>query len=39
MRADVETRKIDQTGGWQLKVALVTAAAAVTAALVTYFSK
>ena len=39
MRADVETRKIDQTGGWQLKVALITAAAAVTAALVTYFSK
>lgn len=39
MRADVESRKIDQAGGWQLKVALIAAAAAVAVALVTYFGK
>jgi hypothetical protein len=39
MRADVESRKIDQAGGWQLKVALIAAASAVAVALVTYFGK
>jgi biopolymer transport protein ExbB/TolQ len=37
MRADVESRKIDQAGGWQLKVALIAAASAVVVAIVTYF--
>jgi hypothetical protein len=39
MRADVESRKIDQAGGWQLKVAMVAAASAIVAALVAYFGK
>lgn len=39
MRADVETRKIDMAGGWQLKVAMIAAASAIVAALVAYFDK
>lgn len=39
MRTSTEVEKIDRTGGWQLKVALIAAASAITVAIFTFLSK
>lgn len=39
MKTMVERQRIDRTGGWQFKAALLTAAAAIIATILTYFLK